>query len=97
MSLSELAQERQGWIAHHWDLFKDVRGIRPRWVKYENLSTQEIKDMIDSLEREYEEQERVLAEQMKHARERVARMKLANAYKPNLVFADLRKMMEGKA
>ena len=39
----------QELIAHHWDLYKDVNGIRPRWVNYDLMSDEDLESDIESL------------------------------------------------
>ena len=52
-SWDELSTKEQ-LAANHYDLYKDVHGVRPRWVKYDNLSEQELTEMIADLTNEYE-------------------------------------------
>ena len=40
----------------HWDLFKEVNGIRPRWMNYHLMTTAEIEAENDALFAEQEEQ-----------------------------------------
>ncbi len=39
----------------HYDLYKEVHGIRPRWMRYEELSTPELEATMISLMAEAEE------------------------------------------
>lgn len=59
---------RRDTISTHSDLYKEIHNIRPRWVRYDSLSTEEIEEMVTSLfaERRAEEAaqaEALLAEQ----------------------------------
>ena len=35
--------------ANHYDLYKEINGIRPRWMNYDEMSTEEIEADIDML------------------------------------------------
>jgi hypothetical protein len=36
--------------ARVWDFYKEVHGVRPRWVNFKEMSTQELEDVIKNLE-----------------------------------------------
>ena len=44
--------DREGLISYIWDAYKDCHGIRPRWINFEAMSDQDIKEMADDLEKE---------------------------------------------
>lgn len=50
-----------------WDCYKDVHGIRPRWINFSEMSTAEMQEMADNLAKEVtesierEEKEQALA------------------------------------
>jgi hypothetical protein len=52
-----------------WDCYKDVHGIRPRWINFSEMSTAEMEKMADDLAKEAkesierEEQEQALAKE----------------------------------
>lgn len=52
-----------------WDCYKDVHGIRPRWINFSEMSTAEMQKMADDLAKEVkesierEEQEQALAKE----------------------------------
>lgn len=48
--------ERQDLIAHHYDYYKSVHGIRPRWINYDALSNEEIQAMINRLGEDLEDE-----------------------------------------
>ena len=38
----------------HWDLYKDVHGIRPRWMPYAEMSVEALEEEINSLQGQLE-------------------------------------------
>ena len=44
--------DREGLISYIWEAYKDVNGIRPRWINFDKMTDQEIKEMADNLEKE---------------------------------------------
>ena len=42
-------------VSTHWDLYKEVYGVRPRWIDYTKLTQADVQQMIDVL---WEQQER---------------------------------------
>lgn len=47
--------ERHELTSSYYDLYKDVHGISPRWVNFNQMSTADIKVMYDSLVQESQE------------------------------------------
>ena len=43
-------------VATHYDYYKDVNGIRPRWIDYTDYSTSEIESMISALADQVEDE-----------------------------------------
>ena len=43
---------RRDAIQTYSDVYKDIHGIRPRWVDFESMTTKEIEDMLLHLMRE---------------------------------------------
>lgn len=39
----------------HYDLYKDVHGIRPRWIDYDAMSEEELEALLNHLQMELEE------------------------------------------
>jgi hypothetical protein len=52
----------QNLAAMHYDLYKDVHGIRPRWVNYDALSIEQLETDIKRLIVELKEEEIRIAE-----------------------------------
>ena len=79
--------------ACHYDFYKEIHGIKPRWILYSKMTTEEINKDIKSLEAEYDQ----MIIQEKEEKEAYSRMvqarKKRNSYKPNLVFSGLKEMM----
>lgn len=63
-SWNEMTHKEQ-LAASHYDLYKDVRGTRPRWVNYDEVTVEWLETEISNLvvELTAQEQERVVAEQ----------------------------------
>jgi hypothetical protein len=48
--ITTVAQYEHHMVAETYiDVYKSVHGIKPRWVDFEALSTEEISDMLDSI------------------------------------------------
>lgn len=59
LSIEEMTQaerDRYNLEMWHWDLYRDVNGSRPRWVKYADMSDKELSDWCDRLEAELKEE-----------------------------------------
>lgn len=79
------------------DMWKDVYGSRPRHFNVNEMTIEEIQSQLDSLQNQINyqhelEQQQKIAEQQAHAER-----KRLNAYKPNLVFANLKQLMESQS
>lgn len=68
----EQMSEHEQLSATHYDLYKDVYGIRPRWFNYEQFSVEELKKELDNLLREGE---RVWAEEKRIEAQKVEEFK----------------------
>jgi len=44
--------ERDDLICYIWDAYKDVNGFRPRWMNFEGMSVQDLRDEADYLSNE---------------------------------------------
>lgn len=36
--------------SYHWDLYKEVNGIRPRWYRYDEMSLEQLEEAVLRLE-----------------------------------------------
>lgn len=70
MSWDTMTRKEQ-LAATHYDFYKDVHGIRPRWYNYDQMSEEELEKELETLSIECEEQENLRREQEKLAAERV--------------------------
>lgn len=52
-SWNELSRKEQ-LAATHYDFYKDVYGIRPRWMNYEDMSEQQLEQELDNLSKQAE-------------------------------------------
>lgn len=77
----------------HYDFYKELNGIKPRWIDYSKMTLAEIEKEIDLLVKQQESEEKYEAELAKFEKEREEKMALANAYKPNNVFSELKNLM----
>ena len=50
---NELSRKEQ-LAATHYDFYKDVHGIRPRWMNYDAMTEQELEAELDVLSKESE-------------------------------------------
>lgn len=55
--------ERHSIIGSIWDCYKEVNGIRPRWMNLDNMSMDELREiesrLLSDMQREHEEEERI--------------------------------------
>lgn len=49
-------EQRYEYQCYIWDAFKDINGIRPRFLNFDTMSDQEMVDMSDRLSDECDEQ-----------------------------------------
>lgn len=56
-SWNELSRKEQ-LVATHYDFYKDVHGIRPRWMNYDEMSEADIEAELESLSKQSEIQAR---------------------------------------
>ncbi len=49
--------------ATHYDFYKDVHGVRPRWYNYDEMSETDLEAELDQLSKEAEVQAKIEAEQ----------------------------------
>ena len=52
-SWNELSRKEQ-LAATHYDFYKDVHGIRPRWMNYDAMTEEQLEQELDQLGREAE-------------------------------------------
>lgn len=50
----EQMSRKEQLAATHYDFYKDVHGIRPRWMNYEAMTEQELEQELDQLSAEAE-------------------------------------------
>ena len=70
MKTWEEMSELEQLCAIHYDMYKDVYGIRPRWYNYEGATVEEMKSELDFLAKEME---RVVAEEKAQQAEAIVR------------------------
>ena len=68
-SWDELSRKEQ-LAATHYDFYKDVHGVRPRWMNYDAMTEQELEQELDSLSKQAEV---VFAEEKKMQEECIAK------------------------
>lgn len=68
-SWEELSRKEQ-LASEHYDFYKEVHGIRPRWMNYDAMSEQDLEEELASLA---EEAKRVFAERDAEEQEAIAR------------------------
>lgn len=67
MQTWEQMSRRDQLAATHYDFYKDVHGIRPRWMNYDAMTEQELEQELEQLGREAEVQAAEEAEAQKIA------------------------------
>lgn len=78
----------------HFDFYKEVHGIRPRWFNYKAMSVEQLEEEIKQLKSEHDAQ-MAWEKELRDQRSRdIQSRKKRNAYKPNLVFSGLRDMIQ---
>lgn len=78
----------------HYDLYKEVYNIKPRWYNYENMTAEEIEAENKVLYTQLEQQI-VRRKEEKEAESRmIQERKKRNYYKPNFAFSDLKSLIE---
>lgn len=65
-SWEELSRKEQ-LAATHYDFYKDVHGIRPRWMDYDSMTEEQLEKELEHLGREAEVQAKEEAEAQKIA------------------------------
>ena len=68
-SWEELSRKEQ-LAASHYDFYKDVHGIRPRWMDYDAMTEQELEQELDSLAKQADI---VFAEEKRAEQEAIAK------------------------
>lgn len=85
--------EHSSAVGIYMDVYKDVHGVKPRWMNFNQMTTEEIYQELDNLTKQAElqrlDEEAYEAEQKRLHQER----KKLNSYKPNLPFANLKSLM----
>jgi hypothetical protein len=65
LSWNELSRKEQ-LAATHYDFYKDVHGVRPRWMNYDEMTEAQLEAELDQLSKEAEVQAK--AEAIAHAK-----------------------------
>ena len=68
-SWEEMSEQEQ-LSAIHYDFYKDVHGIRPRWMNYSVMSVDELKAELDQLQKDAD---RVAIEEAARQKEAIAK------------------------
>jgi len=79
------------------DVYKDVNGFRPRFYNYDEMSLEEMEQVVDGLFQEVEQQ---IADEKEYQNEQsriIQRRKKANSYKPNNALSGLRDLIKSAA
>lgn len=71
-SWDELSRKEQ-LAATHYDFYKDVHGVRPRWMNYDEMSEQELEAELKNLSKQAEV---VFAEEHRMQQEAVAKFEV---------------------
>lgn len=94
MEVTNIAEyEHHQAMSTHYDFFKELNGFRPHFMDYKSMTVEQINAEIDLLHKQAEaeaEYERQLIEAEKAEQQR---WKEANAYKPNLAFECLSRLL----
>lgn len=77
----------------HTDLFKEIEGTKPRWMPYEDMTTQEINDQIERLEKLMKEKMKTPAEIKEDQNKVMEKIKESGKEAGNYAFANLRNDM----
>jgi hypothetical protein len=77
----------------HYDLFKEINGIRPRWYDYSKMTTEAIWAEVESLNQQYAEEQKSEAEIEAAIHAEYEANKKANSYQPNLAFGNLKSLL----
>ncbi len=67
MQTWEQMSRRDQLAATHYDFYKDVHGIRPRWMNYDAMTEEQLEEELEQLSREAEVQAAEEAEAQKIA------------------------------
>ena len=65
---SDLQQQLAGLV---WDMYKDVHGIRPRWMHVDKMSIAELNSVIDQLQMDDMQNDQWEREQMEMDRDAI--------------------------
>lgn len=51
-SEAHVNEYREGFISYIWDGYKSIHGVRPRWMRFSEMSTRELVECCDQIELE---------------------------------------------
>lgn len=77
------------------DMYKDLNGFRPRWMKFDTMTADEIWYEVDQLQKQVDADREYEKEQERQAEKDAQARKEANKYQPNLAFSGLKDMLKG--
>ena len=78
----------------HYDLYNEVHDIKPRWIKYSEMTTEAIQSDIEKLVESLQSQADIEKANMEEYSRMVQKRKAENAYKPNLAFSGLKDLIQ---
>lgn len=94
MEVTTIAQyEHHCAASTHYDFYKELNGIRPRFMDYQSMTVEQINAEIDLLHKQAEQEAEYERQFEEAEKAKQQRWKEANAYKPNLVFEGLDKLL----
>lgn len=67
----EHLSRRDRLAATHYDFYKDVYGIRPRWMNYEDMTEADLEKELEILSRQAEIEAKLVAERQEKAKDAV--------------------------
>lgn len=77
----------------HRDIYREINGIKPTFINYEAMSTEEIRADIGSM---INDEEQTQAQEKAEEALLLKNRKKANAYQPNFAFADLKSVLSSQ-
>ena len=85
--------EHSNAVTEHYELYREMYGIKPRWILYDDMTTEEIVKDIKKMMNEYDLIELREKEEADELSRIIQKRKAKNAYKPNNVFSDLKSLI----
>lgn len=69
-----VAEQRQQLIESHYNIHKDIHGIKPRWINYDEYSLEQLIELVESICNERDREIKASAQELEDA------VKLAMSY-----------------